>query len=68
MDTAKASLKLGSKVQVKDVKGHPVGPVGTVVMFLNDSPDPSGAPAGGVVVRFPDAGAEVHSSDELHLA
>lgn len=56
-------MKIGSRVRVKGSTEHPEDPVGIVVMFLNDSPhNPT---QDGVVVRFPNTGAEIYSPDEL---
>jgi hypothetical protein len=56
-------LKIGAKVRVAVPTDHPEDPIGAVVMFLNDNP--SGA--GGVLVQFPRAGAEVHRAEDLEV-
>ncbi len=63
MHTAAQPLRIGTRVRVKGPTDHPEDPVGTVVMLLNDSPH--NQTQGGVVVRFPTAGTEVHARSEL---
>jgi hypothetical protein len=65
MDGTHGSLRVGSRVKLKVPSGHPEDPVGVVMMFLADNPQPG--ERGGVLAQFTSAGAEVHAESDLEI-